>query len=93
MSDPHDRDDEDGILPPGTLASLNGTIRNILISKTNGTDTLHGKIERVFYVNPYGNEVHLSANPRVINALRAADVLIYSIGSLFTRYLPPKNLH
>ena len=88
VPDQRARDDEDGSLPPGTLATLNGTMRNILISKSNGVDTLHGKIERVFYVNPYGNEVHLFANPKVINALLAADVLIYSIGSLFTRYRP-----
>jgi len=82
------RDDEDGSLPPGTLATLNGTVRNVLISKSSGVDNLHGKIERAFYVNPYGNEVHLFANPKVINALLRADVLIYSIGSLFTRYRP-----
>ena len=62
-------------------------MQNILFSKGGGTgDLLPGKIERLFYVNPYGNEVHPSANPKVINALRNADVLIYSIGSLFTRY-------
>jgi 2-phospho-L-lactate transferase/gluconeogenesis factor (CofD/UPF0052 family) len=81
-------DDEDGTLPPGTLASLNGSMKNILFSKSDhGEDILSGKIERIFYVNPYGNEVHPSANPRVINAVRTAEVLIYSIGSLFTRFL------
>jgi hypothetical protein len=78
-------DDDDGSLPPGSLASLNGRTRNLMISKGTN-DALPGKIERVFYVNPYGNEVHPSANPRVINALQHADVVIYSIGSLFTRY-------
>ena len=63
-------------------------MKNILISKEEG-DSLPGKIERIFYVNPYGNEVHPTPNPRVINALKAADVLIYSIGSLFTRSPPP----
>ena len=81
-------DDDDGSLPPGTLASLHGSMRNIVFSKDGGGDDLPGKIERVFYVNPYGNEVHPSANPRVINSLRAADVLIYSTGSLFTRSVP-----
>lgn len=81
-------DDDDGGLPPGTLASLNRSMGNILFSKADGGDDLPGKIERVCYVNPYGNEVHPSANPRVINALRAADVLIYSVGSLFTRSTP-----
>lgn len=79
-------DDDDGSLPPGTLASLNGSMRNIVFTKDD-VDTLPGKIERVFYVNPYGNEVHPSSNPKVISAIRSADVLIYSIGSLFTRFL------
>jgi 2-phospho-L-lactate transferase/gluconeogenesis factor (CofD/UPF0052 family) len=62
-------------------------MRHILFSKDGGgDDVLPCKIERVFYVNPYGNEVHPSANPRVINSLRNAEVLIYSIGSLFTRF-------
>jgi hypothetical protein len=81
-------DEDDGSLPPGTLASLNGSLPNIVFSKTNGVDALPGKIERVFYVNPYGNEVHPSANPKVVTSLRNADALIYSIGSLFTRCLP-----
>ena len=79
--------DEDGALPPGSLASLHNSICNILVSKEDWGD-LPGKIERVFYVNSYGNQVHPSANPKVLAALREADVLIYSIGSLFTRYLP-----
>ena len=83
-------EDEDGTLPPGTLASLNGSGRNIVFEKC-GTDALPGKIERVFYVNPYGNEIHPSANPRVVAALRNADSLIYSTGSLFTSYFPPTS--
>ena len=79
-------DDEDGTLPPGTLASLNGSQRNLVISKASDGGMLPAKIERVYYVNPYGNEVHPSANPKVTSALRSADVVIYSIGSLFTRY-------
>jgi len=77
--------EDDATHLPGSLASLNGSMRNLLISKEEG-NSLPGKIERIFYVNPYGNEVYPSPNPRVINALKKADVLIYSIGSLFTRY-------
>jgi 2-phospho-L-lactate transferase/gluconeogenesis factor (CofD/UPF0052 family) len=80
-------EDEDGTLPPGTLPSLNGSGRNILFEK-GGADALPGKIERVFYVNPYGNEIHPFANPRVVAALHNADALIYSTGSLFTSYPP-----
>jgi hypothetical protein len=91
---PHTRqptEDYESSLPPGSLASLNGQMRNLLISKTKN-DSLPGKIQRIFYVNPYGNEVHPSANPRVISALGTADVVIYSIGSLFTRYPPLPSL-
>lgn len=80
--------EDDATLLPGSLASLNGMMKNILISKEEG-NSLPGKIERIFYVNPYGNEVHPLPNPRVVNALKTADVLIYSIGSLFTRYPLP----
>jgi hypothetical protein len=83
--------EEDEMRLPGSLASLNGTMRNILFSKEEG-DSLPGKIERIFYINPYGNEVHPMPNPRVLNALKAADVLIYSIGSLFTRYSSGSDL-
>jgi 2-phospho-L-lactate transferase CofD len=81
------RGSEDGYIPPGTLTSLTGSTRNIFFSKNASDNALPGKIERIFYVNPYGHEVHPSANPKVIQALRNADVLIYSIGSLFTRYV------
>jgi|SRR5579859_2234879 len=82
-------DEEDGAVLPGSLPSLS-RVRNIMFSKSEG-DLLPGKIERVYYINPYGNEVHPVANPRVLSALKSAEVLIYSIGSLFTRYcsLPP----
>jgi 2-phospho-L-lactate transferase CofD len=81
-------DEEEGVSLPGSLASLNGTIRNLVFTKVDGGDALPGKIEKLYYVNPYGNEVFPSANPRVLSALRAADALIYSIGSLFTRSIP-----
>jgi len=79
-------DDEDGTLPPGSLPTLKSPLRNMLVQKSN--DFLNGRIERVFYVNPYGTEVYPSANPKVIQALESTDVLIYSIGSLFTSIIP-----
>jgi 2-phospho-L-lactate transferase/gluconeogenesis factor (CofD/UPF0052 family) len=78
-------DDEDGALPPGTLASLSGQQRSLVVSKAAAAGSLPAKINRVFYVNPYGNQVHPTANPRVTAALKSADIVIYSIGSLFTR--------
>lgn len=45
-------------------------------------------IRRVFYINPYGQEIHPRASSRVIRTLEEADVVIYSIGSLFTSTIP-----
>jgi hypothetical protein len=42
----------------------------------------------LWYINPYGQEIRLSANPMVLNALNDAQAIIYSIGSLYTSIVP-----
>lgn len=49
---------------------------------------LASPIRRIFYINPYGQEIHPRASSRVIRTLEEADVIIYSIGSLFTSTIP-----
>lgn len=49
---------------------------------------LHSPIKRIFYINPYGQEIHPKASNRVIRNLEQSDVIIYSIGSLFTSLIP-----
>lgn len=70
---------------PGTLPVLRKPA--IAFSKEDEED-LPARIERLWYINPYGQEISLPANPRVIEALNGASCVIYSIGSLFTSIIP-----
>jgi hypothetical protein len=40
----------------------------------------------LYYINSYGMEIHPSPNPDFLANLRVRNVLIYSCGSLWTRY-------
>lgn len=83
-----DDDDQDAIEDanlPGTLRTLRN--QSINFSKTD-QDDLPARIERLWYINPYGQEIRLAANPRVLDALKHADAIIYSIGSLYTSLIP-----
>jgi hypothetical protein len=51
-------------------------------------EELQSRISRVWYINPYGQEIQPPANPRVIEAIRSSQAIIYSIGSLFTSLIP-----
>ncbi|GIZ46516.1 hypothetical protein CKM354_000964200 [Cercospora kikuchii] len=46
------------------------------------------RIDRLFYINPYGQEITIPANPRVLEAIKNSSCVIYSIGSLFTSLVP-----
>jgi hypothetical protein len=70
---------------PGTLATLRKPA--IAFSKSEEED-LPSRIDRLWYINPYGQEISLPANPRVIDALKKSTCIIYSIGSLFTSIIP-----
>lgn len=75
--------DEDHL--PGSLATLRN--KNISFSKAKNED-LPSRIQRVWYINPYGQEIRPPANPRVLEALDNAQAIIYSIGSLYTSIIP-----
>ena len=70
---------------PGSLATLRN--KNISFSKTENED-LPCRISRIWYINPYGQEIRPPANPRVLEALSDAQAIIYSIGSLYTSIIP-----
>lgn len=70
---------------PGTLPVLRKPA--IVFSKELEED-LPARIERLWYINPYGQEIVLPANPRVIEALNGSVCVVYSIGSLFTSIVP-----
>ncbi|TVY23716.1 Uncharacterized protein LHYA1_G008153 [Lachnellula hyalina] len=70
---------------PGSLPTLRK--QYITFQKTH-TEDLASRIERIWYINPYGQEMRPSANPKVLETLRGAGCVVYSIGSLYTSILP-----
>ncbi|OQO14839.1 hypothetical protein B0A48_00221 [Cryoendolithus antarcticus] len=85
---PHPTEEEDKIEdanPPGSLPVLRKPA--LAFSKMLEADLL-ARIERLWYINPYGQEIRMPANPRVLSALDEASTVIYSIGSLFTSIVP-----
>ncbi|KAK4546348.1 hypothetical protein LTR36_002025 [Oleoguttula mirabilis] len=70
---------------PGTLPSLRKPA--LTLSKDEEED-LPARIERLWYINPYGQQITIPANPRVLHVLSNASCIIYSIGSLFTSIIP-----
>jgi 2-phospho-L-lactate transferase/gluconeogenesis factor (CofD/UPF0052 family) len=53
---------------------------------------LESPIRRIFYINPYGQEIHPKISPRVAIGLESADAVVYSIGSLYTSLIPVVSL-
>lgn len=70
---------------PGSLPTLRK--QYISFSKSKEED-LPCRIERLWYINPYGQEMRLNANAKVLDALGSAQCVIYSIGSLYTSIIP-----
>ncbi|EPE08193.1 hypothetical protein F503_00976 [Ophiostoma piceae UAMH 11346] len=77
-------DFEDATLP-GSLPVLRQP--QLAFSKEDEED-LQARIARVWYINPYGHEIRPQANPKTLAALRQAEAIIYSIGSLYTSIVP-----
>lgn len=70
---------------PGSLPTLRN--KNIQFSKSENEE-LPARITRIWYINPYGQEIRPPANPRVLEALQDSQAIIYSIGSLYTSIIP-----
>ena len=70
---------------PGSLPTLRQP--NIHFSKAS-EEPLPARIQRLWYINPYGQEMRPSPNPKVLEAINVAEALIYSIGSLYTSIVP-----
>ena len=49
---------------------------------------LPAPIRRIFYINPYGEEVLPHGNSRAIGKLKNYDMIVYSVGSVVTSLLP-----
>ncbi|KAJ9663698.1 hypothetical protein H2198_000710 [Neophaeococcomyces mojaviensis] len=73
--------------PPFTLPTLRTS--NIAFTKDAGElAELPARINRLYYVNSFGQEILPPANPRAVHAVQSAQTIIYSIGSLFTSIVP-----
>jgi hypothetical protein len=70
---------------PGSLPTLRK--QYISFAKEHTAD-LPSRIQRIWYINPYGQEIRPAPNPAVVTALREAGCVIYSIGSLYTSIIP-----
>lgn len=51
-------------------------------------EPLSSPIDRIYYINPYGLEIHPRASQRVLSSISNADAVVYSIGSLYTSTIP-----
>lgn len=54
----------------------------------NSDQYLAAPIKRVFYISPYGEEIHPAAQSKVVKAITSARGVIFSIGSLMTSIIP-----
>jgi len=84
-SDLHEHDRVEDANLPGSLPSLRK--QNIAFQKDHIED-LPSRIDRIWYINPYGQEIRPAPNPKVLQSLRNAQCIIYSIGSLYTSIIP-----
>ncbi|KAL8648947.1 MAG: hypothetical protein Q9210_004693 [Variospora velana] len=75
---------EDATLP-GSLPTLRPSF---LTASKSHEPPLPSPIHRIWYINPYGQEMHPSPNPNAVSAIRGSDAVIYSIGSLYTSLAP-----
>lgn len=70
---------------PGSLPTLRK--QYISFAKTH-TEDLPSRIERLWYINPFGQEIRPKPNSKVLESIGEASTVVYSIGSLYTSIIP-----
>lgn len=60
---------------------------NLIFSKTL-EEKLHARIDRIYYMNEFGQEIYPIPSPKVLKHLTTKRVLVFSIGSLYTSIIP-----
>ncbi|KAL6909118.1 UPF0052 domain-containing protein [Trichoderma evansii] len=88
LSTNHDLDEHDTIEDANLPGSLPALRRPAITFSKEDEEDLPSRIARIWYINPYGQEIRIPANPRVLEAIRSSNTVIYSIGSLFTSLIP-----
>ncbi|OCB89249.1 UPF0052-domain-containing protein [Sanghuangporus baumii] len=63
---------------------------NLVFSKEDEDQEvpLESRINRLYYINAYGHEIHPSPNPDFLAQCGSKDIIIYSCGSLWTSIIP-----
>ncbi|CAO3592065.1 unnamed protein product [Absidia cylindrospora] len=80
-----DLDDLDG----ESDISSSDSSSNLFYSKHDDEhQPLTSPIQRVYYINDYGQEIYPVPNAKVITQLSVKNTLVYSIGSLYTSIIP-----
>jgi 2-phospho-L-lactate transferase/gluconeogenesis factor (CofD/UPF0052 family) len=83
-----DDDEQDSKGEEGSGQHTRARVGNIVFTKQGAEDRLPSRIDRLFYVNAYGHEVHPTPNPEYINSIYHTKTLLYSCGSLWTSIIP-----
>lgn len=84
----HDTEEHDKVEDANLPGSLPALRRPAITFSKDDEEDLPSRIDRIWYINPYGQEIRIPANPRVLDAIRHSNTIIYSIGSLFTSLIP-----
>lgn len=79
----HDRVEDANL--PGSLPTLR---KQYIAFQKDLIEDLPSRIDRIWYINPYGQEIRPAANPKVIDKINGTQCVIYSIGSLYTSIIP-----
>jgi len=79
----HDRVEDANL--PGSLPTLR---KQYIEFHKDIAENLPSPIERIWYINPYGQEIRPAPNTKVIDAINTSQCVIYSIGSLYTSIIP-----
>ncbi|KAF9318178.1 hypothetical protein BG006_003238, partial [Podila minutissima] len=72
-----------------SFSTLKLTQSNIHFDKSPiYSSSLQSRIDRLYYINEYGQEIFPPPNPKLLCALAEMETLVYSIGSLYTSIIP-----
>ncbi|ODQ78684.1 hypothetical protein BABINDRAFT_162387 [Babjeviella inositovora NRRL Y-12698] len=81
--DPEESEDAN---PPYSHPELR--LSQLHFSKMDNIPPLPAAVERIFYISPFGEEIHPQAHTRVVKQLKESHMVVYSIGSLMTSVVP-----
>jgi hypothetical protein len=76
------------ITPNDRITKDDDTTNGNLFFSKHVDEKLTSPIDRIYYINEYGQEIYPVPNPKVVSQLSSKKTLVYSIGSLYTSLIP-----